>query len=462
MVVEEPPPRTVRERPPRERVEKPPRERTREAARPPKPPAPPAAARAVPPPPPLVAGLPPAGETRFVPDEVLVEFSGRASGNDIDGIVRRERLRLLSSTRIDLVGATLNRYRIEDQRSVPDVIRALAGDARVAAAQPNYLYDLQQAAPQPAHLHVLQQGATPAVAAPVAPQPSSGPQYALDKMNLFAALQRASGRGVAVAVIDSGIDERHPELAGAVERRFDAVGDGLTTGEEHGTGIAAIISARATLKGIAPGARLFAVRAFGSAETSGRRGGGTTHAIVTGIDWAVGQGARVLNMSFAGPADPLMSRGLAAAARSGVVAVAAAGNGGPTAAPAFPAADPNVIAVTATDGRDTIYEHANQGAYVAVAAPGVDIVTASPAGSYQVVSGTSQAAAHVSGVVALLLEAGLAPNPAAVRARIAGTAHDLGQPGPDPVFGAGLVDAGGSLAAAATAFVPDPAPANRP
>ena len=120
--------------------------------------------------------------------------------------------------------------------------------------------------------------------------------------------------------------------------------------------------------------------------------------------------------------------------------IAAAGNAGPRSPPLFPGADPNVIAVTATDVDDKLFEGANRGRYVAVAAPGVDILVPAPDGAYQLTTGTSVAAAEVSGVVALLLERNPRLTPADIRRILTGSAKRLG-PGPrDDNFGAGLVD----------------------
>ena len=159
------------------------------------------------------------------------------------------------------------------------------------------------------------------------------------------------------------------------------------------------------------------------------------------IDWAVANGARVINMSFAGPHDPELALALAAAAKKGVVLVAAAGNAGPKSAPLYPAADPNVIAVTATDSNDQLFTHSNRGRHIAVAAPGVDILAPAPSGGYQMSTGTSIAAAHVSGIVALLLESKPDLTPQAVRKILLSTAKDLGPKGRDDQFGAGLADA---------------------
>jgi subtilisin family serine protease len=123
-----------------------------------------------------------------------------------------------------------------------------------------------------------------------------------------------------------------------------------------------------------------------------------------------------------------------------VVLIAAAGNAGPKSPPLYPAADPNVIAVTAVDANDKLLPQANQGAYIAVAAPGVDIVEPAPNASYQVTTGTSVAAAHVSGVVALLIEHDPTIDQAAVRDILTSSAKNLGPPGRDDQFGWGLID----------------------
>jgi subtilisin family serine protease len=146
-------------------------------------------------------------------------------------------------------------------------------------------------------------------------------------------------------------------------------------------------------------------------------------------------------MSFAGPADPTLHRMLAAAYDKGIVLVAPAGNAGPDAAPLYPGADPNVIAVTATDSKDGLFKMANRGQYIAVAAPGVEILALAPGGTYRITTGTSVAAAHVSGIAALLLERNPALTPADVRKILMNSAKPLGSAGQQSDFGAGLVNA---------------------
>ena len=160
-------------------------------------------------------------------------------------------------------------------------------------------------------------------------------------------------------------------------------------------------------------------------------------------------------MSFAGPNDPEIARSLAAAAQKGVILVAAVGNAGPQSAPLYPAALPDVIAVTAVDSKDEISAFSVRGRHVAVAAPGVDVVGPAPGETYQLSTGTSVAAAHVSGVAALLIELRPSLKPKALRNLLLSTARDLGAPGHDVLYGAGIVDAYRAAAAiGATARAP--------
>ena len=165
---------------------------------------------------------------------------------------------------------------------------------------------------------------------------------------------------------------------------------------------------------------------------------GTSINIVKGLEWAVGQGAQIINMSFAGPRDPILEQAIKALKERGIILVGAAGNAGPKSPPLFPGADPNVIGVSATDLDDKTFKGANRGKQVAIAAPGVDIIVPAPDGGYQLTTGTSVAAAHISGVVALMLERNPRLSPAEVRAILTATARKLPQNRYE--VGAGLVD----------------------
>jgi subtilisin family serine protease len=154
-------------------------------------------------------------------------------------------------------------------------------------------------------------------------------------------------------------------------------------------------------------------------------------------------------MSFAGPKDPVVERSVAAAAGKGIVLVAAGGNAGPKSPPLYPAANPNVIAVSATDAQDKLFPASNRGAHIAIAAPGVDIFMPAPGGKYQMNSGTSFSAAYISSLAALVLERDPTLKPEQVRTILTRTAHDLGAPGRDDLFGAGEADAYAAVTAAA-------------
>jgi subtilisin family serine protease len=370
------------------------------------------------------SGVPPVGERRYVPNEVIVSLPANLTSQALDALGRRHGLTRLESHTIALTGTTFHRWRITDRRSVSDVIRALEADTRVRTAQPNYRFALAQQSPVA--------GAAPA------PDPM---QYVLEKLQLPQAHRFATGDKVLVAVIDSGVDTLHPEIAGRVAASFDAL-NSQEPPHAHGTAMAGAIIAHAQLKGVAPSANILAIRAFGS---SGAPAEGTTLVILNAIDWAVAHGARVINMSFTGPTDPQIARGLAAAHKKNVVLVAAAGNAGAKSPPLFPASDINVIAVTATDSEDKLLPVANRGKYIALAAPGVAVLAAGPGATYYQTSGTSIAAAHVSGVAALILERKPDLTADGVRKILLSTATDLGPKGRDDQFGAGLANAYGAI-----------------
>jgi subtilisin family serine protease len=369
--------------------------------------------------------VPPAGERRYVPDEVLIEVPDSVSAATIGAIETRFRLTRLDVQPIPLLGSTFYRYRVPNRISVTSAVRALEGDRRIASAQPNYLFALQQ-----------QQAAEGTANVP-AVKTYDPAQYAVGKMRLVEAHAVAKGDDIRVAVIDSGVDPDQPELAGAIVDRFDTLNTPFTP-HMHGTAIAALIAGHSRLMGSAPAARILAVRAF---DPTGNAAEATTFSIIRAIDWSVTQRARIINMSFAGPADPGIRRALEAAHKKGVVLIAAAGNAGAKSPPLYPAADPNVIAVTATDADDRLYQGSNRGRHVAVAAPGVDVLIAVPNAGYEVSTGTSFSAAEISGIAALMLQRKGDLTPAAVRDVLLATAKDLGKKGRDDEFGAGIADA---------------------
>lgn len=393
--------------------------------------------------------IPPQNENRFVRNEVMLEFVGNLPATTINALAARHRLQQIEAFTYSLTNTTFFRARITDGRDVRTVLRSLGRENALRSAQPNYLYTLGQAEPQaepapqitpPANPETTIPQPTPAAAAAGAMPASAGDpaQYMLTKLRVGEAHSLARGGNVLVAVIDSQIDLNHPELQGVIAGSYDALGIPDQKPHMHGTGIAGSIAAHSRLMGVAPAARVLAIRAF---NPNGASAEATSSAIIKGVEYAATNGARVINMSFAGPSDPALSRHLTAARGRGVVLIAAAGNFGAKSPPQYPAADKNVIAVSATDEHDKLFVASNRGNHIAVSAPGVDILMPAPDSNYQVKSGTSFSAAHVAGIAALLLERKPQLSPDAVRAIIISTARDLGAPGKDPEFGAGIADA---------------------
>ena len=375
--------------------------------------------------------VPPAGETRYVSDEVLVQVSCDTPQKTIDTVAHKLHLSIVASRCLDQSHKKVLRMHIDNGHSVADVIRALAAFQVIAVAQPNYTYQAKPDLQNPGQVTQTPGG--------------NAVQYAVAKLDLTAIHQVVTGSGIKIAVIDSQVDAKNPELGGGIAAEYNAVGV-TEPPDAHGTEMAGVIAAHDRLTGIAPGAQIYAVHAFSRA---GDTPDSTTFSIVNALNWAIGQDVRVINMSFTGPRDPSIDRALQAAHDKGIVLIAAAGNFGPDSPPLYPGANPNVIAVTATDSNDMVFSGANHGSYIAVAAPGVDIAVPAPDGTYELTTGTSVAAAEVSGIVALMLQRNPALTPDDVRRILTLTARHPGTQEHDDTYGWGLVDLTKAIQAAA-------------
>lgn len=364
------------------------------------------------------SGLPPIGENRFRSNQVVLQFGAGSTPQQVAAIGRRFGLTVVAQQTIGVLRRTVYTFRINNGQPVDQVIRQIDGAGLNAAAQPNYTYRLTQDRD-------------------VAEADVSDPaQYIVKKLHLDAVHRITEGNDVVIALIDSRVDTRQPDIAGRIVETYDAGCGAQAPPDAHGTGMAGAIASHVGLLGIAPDAKIMAICAFG--------GGGTPEAtsanIIRGLDYAIQHGAKIVNMSFAGPRDPALAQELQIAREKGILVVAAAGNAGPDSPPLYPGADPNVMAVTATDVHDHLFADANQGAYVAVAAPGVNVLVPAPNGRVQFTTGTSVASANVSGVAALLIAAEPTRTPEDIRSILVSTAKHLGAEGTNPQFGAGLVD----------------------
>jgi subtilisin len=265
-----------------------------------------------------------------------------------------------------------------------------------------------------------------------------------------------TGRGITVAILDTGMAYDHPDLAGTYIGGTNFVRDIynniVTTDpyddnfESHGTHLAGIIAAQDNgfgVVGVAPDAKILAVKVMDGA------GFGDADWVIEGINWSVAHGANIINMSFTGQDSQALKDACDAARSAGVLLVAAAGNtytgGWPV---EYPAAYDSVIAVTATDPQNHAAYFAPVGDELELAAPGTDIYSTVAGGGYATLSGTSEAAAFVTGVAALYLQSNTQDlnhdgmvDSEDTRLLLQRSATDLGLPGRDPTFGYGLVNA---------------------
>ncbi len=242
-----------------------------------------------------------------------------------------------------------------------------------------------------------------------------------------------------IGMIDTGINTDHDALRGQKLTTFQIdLADRDVSGRQHGTAIAAMLIGRTDgrVPGLLPMAELVAVEAF---HSRGGADAADAFSLARAVEVLVEQRVQVINLSFSGPENLVLRRVIETAAQAGVGLVAAAGNGGPGAEPAFPAAWAEVVAVTAVDAEGNAYRQANRGPYVALAAPGVNIWTAASVSGGRLRSGTSYAAPFVTASLAIeRLRSPDLPVTDTV-ARLIGCAKDLGDAGYDETFGHGLL-----------------------
>ena len=272
----------------------------------------------------------------------------------------------------------------------------------------------------------------------------------------------ATGRGVTVAILDTGIDPNHPSLQGAYAGGLDLVDhdddptetpEGVDTDGDghadeafgHGTHVAGIVHL------VAPDARLLAVRVLDE------DGAGNLLRVVAGVRWAIHQGAKVINLSLGSlRRSEAVERALEDAESQGIVVVVSDGNWGSDTPVEFPASSPSVAAIAAVDASGNAADFSSYGANVALAAPGVAIRSTYPGGDFRLWSGTSMSAPFVAGACALLAEQHPGWTRSEMLARIASTAGPVNAGG--RAFGAGALDVGAALATEGSATAGDPLP----
>jgi subtilisin family serine protease len=314
-------------------------------------------------------------------------------------------------------------FQVVGDTPLPELIERLNGDPRVALAQGNQVF--RELSSRDGSL-----------------------SYGASLIHADAAQRTKTGKGITVAVIDTGVSTEHPGLRGRIVESHNFVEGGEQTFERdlHGTAVAGVIAAqrddRVGMLGIAPDAGILALKAcwYSAADAKAVCSSWT---LAKAVDFAIKAGAQVLNLSLSGPPDALLERLIEKAQQRGMVVVAAAAESAD--APGFPASMAQVIAVVASDSRGAVQLPAWTDRTFVMVAPGVDVLTTVPASGYDFLSGSSFAAAHVSGVVALLREVDPQLDARAALDLLKSTARAPPGAGPDIARHAGLVDACAAL-----------------
>jgi subtilisin family serine protease len=240
-------------------------------------------------------------------------------------------------------------------------------------------------------------------------------------------------KAIRVGLIDGGVQRSHPVFRDVSVIEHGCAGS--TIPSEHGTAVASLLVGRADVfHGAAPGARLFAADVY-----CGLLGGGALDAIAEAFAWMSRERVPVINISLVGPANGLLEQIVRVITARGHLVVAAVGNDGPSAPPLYPAAYPDVIAVTGVDAQQRVLIEACRGKHVDFSAPGSNMAAARLESGYGRVRGTSFAAPIVAGLLASRLPDPGKPQADAAVAQLAAEALDLGSKGPDKIYGAGLI-----------------------
>ena len=313
-------------------------------------------------------------------------------------IARRAGLTLLDGWPMPLIGVDCYVMRVPDGMAVDRAIARVSKESGVAWSQPLQVYEAR---------------GSPGGAAPNDPLFRAEPAAAAWRL---ADLHRvATGRGVSVAVIDSKVDVAHPDLAGQFVANVDFVDPRALRGEAHGTGVAGVVGAKAGngigIAGIAPDARMMALRACW--QTIAGPTLCNSLSLARALQFAIEHGAGVINLSLAGPVDPLLARLVDIALSRDIAVVAVFDPSLPGGG--FPSSLPGVVAVA-----DESLPSLPARVY---GAPGRDVPTTQPGGRWYLVNGSSYAVAHVSGLIALIRQSGSRTGRVAL-ARLAGGTID--------------------------------------
>ena len=319
---------------------------------------------------------------RYIRDEVMLRFQPETSAAEIGDVLDRHGLSMITAPGDPLLRLGFVKAAIPGQRNLRELIGQLAREPGLQSLEPNYVANLFQA-----------------------PDPLYPLQWYITGMGFDRFRKRVKDvPEITVAVVDTGVDGRHPDLQGKILPGYDFVHGSHDTGDPlgHGSFVAGIIAASSGngigIRGLIEKARIIPVKVLDE------RGWGTYEDVARGIVFAADRGARVINLSLGGYGSSwLLNAAVEYAIGKGCVVVAAGGNDGVTRA-VYPAACPGVIGVGALAPDGKPWSKSNRGGNIDIFAPGVDIVSTGPDGGYVRATGTSGAAPMVSALTAYLLQ----------------------------------------------------------
>jgi thermitase len=366
----------------------------------------------------------------YEPNQVIVKYA--------DSVSTTQRVALFDRTGVTKTVGSVS--------GVGAKVVSVSGDPAAVAARLNRSSLVQYAEPN----LILKVDAVPN-------DPRFGELYGMDKIDAPEGWDAAglgafpATGGVKIGIVDTGIDQTHPDLSGQTVACAKSQGllpimsgsiqvGSCTDDNDHGSHVAGTIAAKANngigVAGVAFNADLVICKALG-----GPLGTGSTADVANCINWVASQGARVISMSLGGGASTTLQQAVANAWNNGngAVIVAAAGNDG-DATLNYPAAYAEVVSVAATDSSDARASFSNANADVEIAAPGVNVLSTVRGGGYATLSGTSMATPHVSAVAGVLRQLFPSDSAAAIRSRLDAAVNDLGPAGRDASFGFGRVN----------------------
>ncbi|MFM8657827.1 MAG: S8 family peptidase, partial [Chthoniobacterales bacterium] len=359
----------------------------------------------------------------FVPGRVLVKPADGADEAAVQGSLKAAGAREIG--RVPQIGVRILQVPAQAEARV---IAALSNNPNIEFAEPDYIANIILTPNDPYY---------------------SAYQWHLPKVSAPSAWDTTTGSSaVTVAVVDSGVQANHPDLVGRVLAGYDFVNNDSDPADDngHGTAVAGVAAAKGN-DGIGVAGAAWNV-AILPVKTMNSSGSGSYSAIANGITYSADRGAKIINLSLGGTlSSSTLQNAVSYAWNKGSLLVAAAGNNG-SSTTVYPAAYPNVVAVSATTSADTLASFSSYGSFVDLSAPGQDITTTWIGSSYVTISGTSFSSPLTAGVAALALSRTPALSNAQISSLLTGNTDDLGAVGYDTFFGSGRLNAAKVVSAA--------------